>query len=56
MQSTLHMPLQSAPIYRGPAPASLSGPGIEASQQTPPWLQTVGQIAGTLLPLIGSFF
>lgn len=55
MQSTLHMPLQSAPINRGSAPASLTGPGIEASQ-TPPWLQTVGQVAGTVLPILASLF
>jgi hypothetical protein len=54
--SRLSLPMQAAPVYRGPSYAALSGSGVEPSD----WLddilggvQKVGQVAGTIGQVAG---
>lgn len=47
--SQLRLPMQAAPVERRPAPAALSGSGMEASG----WFDDVMKVAGPALQTFG---
>lgn len=52
---TLHMPVQAVPVTRGAAASRAGSPGVEADGLFDDILGTVGKVAGTALPILGSF-